>query len=388
MMKDASAVGYLPYGRHDVREEDVLAVLEALRSEWWTTGPRVGLFEDALCAVTGAGHAVAVSSGTAALHSMYAGVGLGLGDEIITSPLTFCATANAAHYLGARVRFVDVDPRTGNLDPQSVAAAVGPRTRAVVAVDYAGHPADYAALQSVCDAYGLVLLADAAHSLGARLGGVRVGRLCDASAVSLHPVKPISTGEGGAVLTDDAELARRVRSFRSHGIERDPSRFVHPADGPWSMEQQELGFNYRLTDLQAALGTSQVQRLDALIARRRMLAERWSDRLRGLPGLLLPEVLPGAESGWHLYVVRTEDPGLRRPLFEALRRAELGVQVHYVPVYRHAWYRAQGYGEVVCRNAEDWYARCISLPLYPSMTDAEFDVASERVEQAWKEVRR
>jgi UDP-4-amino-4,6-dideoxy-N-acetyl-beta-L-altrosamine transaminase len=378
---------FLPYGRQWVTEEDIAAVVETLRGDWLTTGPMVPRLEEALCRATGAPHAVALNSGTSALHAMYAALGLGEGDEIITSPLTFAATANAAHYLGARVRFVDIDPRTGNLDPALVEAAITPRTRLVVAVDYAGHPADYPALQALCDRHGLTLVSDAAHSLGARLHEVPVGQLSHATAVSMHPVKPITTGEGGAVLTADTELARRVAAFRSHGMERDPARLVVRDEGPWYMEQQMLGFNYRLTDIQAALGLSQVDRLGDFIARRQVLAARWSEGLRGLEGLLLPEVLPGATSGWHLYVVRTEDPHLRRPFLEALRAVGLGVQVHYLPVYRHPWYRANGYADVSCPEADAWYERCISLPVYPRMSDRDFESALERTRRVWKEVR-
>ena len=289
----------LPYGRQWVSEEDVEAVAAALRSDWLTTGPAVPRFERALAEAVGVPHAVVLNSGTAALHAMYAALGVGPGDEVVTSPLTFAATANAAHYLGARVRFVDVEPRTGNLDPERLDAAIGDKTRLVVAVDFAGHPADYPALQQICDARGVTLVGDASHSLGARLGGTPVGRLCHATVVSMHPVKPITTGEGGAVLTADAAVARAVASFRSHGFERDPDRLENRDEGPWHVEQHVLGFNYRLTDIQAALGASQLTRLEAFLARRAELAARWTAALADLPGLILPEERPGVESGWH-----------------------------------------------------------------------------------------
>jgi UDP-4-amino-4,6-dideoxy-N-acetyl-beta-L-altrosamine transaminase len=376
----------LPYGRQWVSEEDVEAVAAALRSDWLTTGPAVPRFERALAEAVGVPHAVVLNSGTAALHAMYAALGVGPGDEVVTSPLTFAATANAAHYLGARVRFVDVEPRTGNLDPERLDAAIGDKTRLVVAVDFAGHPADYPALQQICDARGVTLVGDASHSLGARLGGTPVGRLCHATVVSMHPVKPITTGEGGAVLTADAAVARAVASFRSHGFERDPDRLENRDEGPWHVEQHVLGFNYRLTDIQAALGASQLTRLEAFLARRAELAARWTAALADLPGLILPEVRPGVESGWHLYVVRTVDPALRRPFVEALRAVGLGVQVHYLPVYRHPWYRDHGYADVSCPHAEAWYARCLSLPLYPRLSDEEHASAIERVREVWRHI--
>ncbi len=359
----------LPYGRQWVDEEDIAAVVEVLRSDYLTTGPVVGRFEEALTRATGARHAVALNSGTSALHAMYFAAGIGPGDEIITSPLTFAATANAALYLGATVRFVDVEPDTGNLDPDLVKAAIGDRTKAIVPVDFAGHPADYDRLRAIADRHGLKLLADAAHSLGATYKGRPVDTLADASELSFHPVKPITTAEGGAVVTDDPVLARRAARFRTHGITKDAAELQHPDEGPWWYEQHDLGFNYRLTDVQAALGTSQMRKLERFVARRRAIAAAYDAALADVGALELPGRRDDVEPGWHLYVVRTRDPDLRKPLFEHLRARGIGVQVHYLPVYWHPYYASLGFQRGQCPEAERYYAGAISLPIFPAMRD-------------------
>ena len=371
----------IPYGRQTVDEDDIAAVADVLRGDYLTTGPAVPAFEAALAEVSGARHAVAVNSGTAALHAMYFAAGIGPGDEIITSALTFAATGNAALYLGATVRFADVDPATGNLDPASVEPLLGPRTRAVVAVDYGGQPADYDALRNLLHRRNVALLADASHSLGATDHGRPVGTLADASSLSFHPVKPITTGEGGAVLTDDETLGRRAARFRTHGITRDAGE-LEADEGPWYYEQHDLGYNYRLTDLQAALGHSQLRHLPDFLARRRRIAARYDEALADLDQLELPVVRDGVEPGWHLYVVLVRDPARRRAFFERLRALGLGVQVHYIPVYRHPYYRALATDFAACPVAEDRYARSISLPIFPRLTDdAQADVL-ERIRTA------
>ena len=363
--------GVIPYGRQWLEEDDIAAVVEVLRDDFLTTGPAVPAFEAALAAASGVPHAVALNSGTSALHAMYAAAGLRAGDEIVTSPLTFAATANAALYLGATVRFADVEHDTGNLDPQRVTEALSERTRLIVAVDFAGHPADYDALRAVAERHAARLVADGAHSLGARYRGRQVGTLADATEVSFHPVKPITTAEGGAVLTADGEIARYAALFRTHGITKDSIELHHPDEGAWWNEQHILGFNYRLTDVQAALGRSQLRKLDRFIARRRAIAAAYDEAFAGLDGIQLPGRRPDVEPGWHLYVIRTREPARRRPLFERLRRAGLGVQVHYVPVYWHPYYQRLGYQRGSCANAERFYQTAISLPIYPRMTDTE-----------------
>lgn len=375
----------IPYGRQSVDEEDIAAVVEVLRGDYLTTGPAIPAFEAALCAATGARHAVALNSGTSALHAMYFASGIGAGDEIVTSPLTFAATANAALYLGAGVRFADVDPATGNLDPACAEAAITSRTRAIVAVDYAGQPADYAALAEIGERHGFAVLADAAHSLGAADSGRSVGTLAEASALSFHPVKPITTAEGGAVITDDPRLAARAARFRTHGITRDRGEMERD-DGPWFHEQQDLGFNYRLTDVQAALGRSQLRHLEAFIARRRKIAARYDEAFADLDALELPSVRPGVNPGWHLYVVMVRDAARRRAFFERLTALGLGVQVHYIPVHLHPYYRRLGFEPGTCPVAEDRYARSVSLPIFPRLADDDVDLVIERVRRAAADV--
>ncbi|XOB98441.1 UDP-4-amino-4,6-dideoxy-N-acetyl-beta-L-altrosamine transaminase [Deinococcota bacterium DY0809b] len=376
---------FVPYGRQWIDEDDIQSVVEVLRSDFLTTGPMVRRFEEGLERYTGARHAVALNSGTSALHAAYFAAGLRPGDEIVTTPLTFAATANAALYLGAQVRFVDVEPDTGNLDPAALPQALSERTRLIVPVDYTGHPSDYDAIVKVARTHGLRVVADAAHSLGARYKGRPVGTLADATELSFHPVKPVTTAEGGAVLTNDPALAERVGVFRSHGIVRDPAR-MHQDEGPWYYEVQHLGYNYRLTDVQSALGLSQLQKLDAFIARRRAIAKRYFENLRDLPQLLLPTVRPDVEPGWHLFVVRVVEPERRRVFFERLRELGLGVQVHYVPVHWHPIYRELGFKRGQFPQAEGFYARAVSLPIFPKMSDADVDSVIERVRRAAFEV--
>lgn len=374
----------IPYGRQFIDEEDVEAVAAVLRSDYLTTGPAIEAFEDGLREATGATYAVALNSGTSALHAMYFGAGIGPGDEIITSPMTFTATANAALYLGASVRFADVD-RTGNIDPALVEQEVGARTKAVVAIDYTGQPSDYRALREVTDRHGISLLADAAHSLGASDHDRPVGTLADATELSFHPVKQITTAEGGAVVTDDPDIAARASRFRSHGIIRDPAA-MERHEGAWFYEQHELGYNYRLTDVQAALGSSQLRRLRAFVTRRRAIAARYDAAFADIGAVELPVVRGGADPAWHLYVVLVREPSRRRAFFDRLRALGLGVQVHYIPVYLHPFYRRLGFTAGLCPNAEDWYARCVSLPIFPRLTDAEVDTVIERVHEAAHDV--
>jgi UDP-4-amino-4,6-dideoxy-N-acetyl-beta-L-altrosamine transaminase len=374
----------LPYGKQWIEEDDIAAVVEALRSDYLTTGPRVAAFERALCGVTNGAHAVAMNSGTAALHAAYFAAGLKSGDELVTSPLTFAATANAALYLGATVRFADVCPDTGNIDPQAVAAAIGSRTRVVTAVDFAGHPADYPALEQVVGGR-CPIIADAAHSIGAKLDGRLVGTLASQTILSFHPVKTITTGEGGAVITDDAALAARVMRFRTHGIERDAA-LMRTNEGPWWYEEQDLGYNYRITDLQCALGISQVAKLERFVLRRRAIAARYDAGFATQAALELPVTRPGVEPAWHLYPLRVRDATRRTAFVERLRALGLGVQVHYIPVHWHPVYQQLGFRRGMCPVAEDWYAREVSIPMYPKLSDSEVDSVIERVAEAAREV--
>ncbi len=367
--------GWLPYGRQSISQADVDAVTEVLTSDFLTTGPVAERFERELASKTGARFAVVLNSGTSALHAAYYAAGLGPGDEIVTTPLTFVATASAALHLGATVRFVDVDADTGTLDPALLAEALGERTRLVVPIDYAGHPADYEAIRAVTGGRGVKVVADAAHSLGGAYRGRPVGTLAEVTATSFHPVKPITTCEGGAVLTSDEESAGRARRFRNHGIVKDDS-----SDNPfWHYEVLDLGLNYRLSDVQSALGLSQLGRLEAFLERRRAIAERYLEALADLPQILLPVERPWASSGWHLFVIQVAEAERRRAFFDHLREHGLGVQVHYIPVHYHPYYRQLGFEPGLCPVAEKRFARSVSIPLYPGMSDGDVDRVIEQI---------
>jgi UDP-4-amino-4,6-dideoxy-N-acetyl-beta-L-altrosamine transaminase len=362
----------IPYGRQSLDETDIEAVSEALRSPFITQGPRVEAFEQALCGVTRARHAVAVANGTAALHLAYAAAGIGPGEEIVTSPNTFVSTASAAVFLGGRPVFADIERGHQNLDPADVERRITPRTRAIVAVDFAGHPAQMDQLREIADRHGLRLIVDACHSLGARYKDRPVGTLADMTCLSFHPVKAVTTGEGGAVLTDDPELAQACRTARAHGMVREPAR-LDENHGPWYYEMQELGWNYRITDFQCALGVRQLAKLDRFIARRARLAQRYGEKLAPLTEVRLPREAPSVRSAWHLYVVEVA-PERRRSVFEALRESGIGVQVHYIPVYRQPFYkRLLGLDPSHYPHCEQYYSRCISLPLFPTLTEAQQD---------------
>jgi UDP-4-amino-4,6-dideoxy-N-acetyl-beta-L-altrosamine transaminase len=363
----------LPYGRQTIEEDDVGAVVAVLRSDWITTGPKIAEFEEAFAARVGARYAVSFSSGTAALHGAAYAAGLGAGDEAVTTPLTFCATANCLLYVGATPVFADVRCDTLTLDPDDVARRLSARTRAILPVDYAGHPADLTALGALAERRGLVVIEDAAHALGATHAGRPVGSISHMTVFSFHPVKHITTGEGGMVTTNDPTHAHRLRLFRTHGIESTPE--LREREGAWVYDMVTLGFNYRLTDIACALGRSQLRRLDALLARRRAIADHYTRALRGLPGIILPVVRPEARPAWHLYPVRLNLEQLRAgraEIFAALRAENLGVQVHYIPVHLLRYYRERfGYRGGEYPVAEDAYRRLLSLPLFPAMTDQD-----------------
>lgn len=365
----------LPYARHEIDADDEAAVLAALRSDWLTTGPRVAKFEEAFAAAVGARHAVAVSSGTAALHAAVHTLDLKPGDEVIVPALTFVATSNAVLYEQGVPVFADVDPDTLLMDPAHVATLVTPRTRAILGMDYAGQPCDDGALRSIAARYNVPLLSDACHSLGASSGGRPVGTLADLTAFSLHPAKAITAGEGGVVTTDDDRLAARLRTFRNHGLSQD--RQAREQAGSCHFDQVELGGNYRLNDIQCALAESQLRKLPAWLARRRAIAERYSAAFADMPSVRPLAVRAGMEHAWHLFVVRlppecwTVD---RDAVFAALRAEGIGVQVHYRPAYLHTHYEQRfGVRRGLCPVAEAACEQILSLPLFPSMTDDDVD---------------
>ena len=390
---DSAPAEPLPYGRQTVDEADVAAVVECLRGDRLTQGPRVERFEAALCQASGARHAVAVASGTAALHLACLAVGVKPGDCGVTAAVTFVASANCLAYCGATPHFADIDPRTGLIDPASLAAVVdqlevaGTPPKALIPVDFAGQPADLPAVRAIADRVGAAVIADAAHALGAAYrppdenGARRVGegRLADATTFSFHPVKPVTTGEGGAVVTDDEGLADAVRELRTHGIHRDPARLTRTNEGPWYYEQAALGYHYRVTDLQCALGLSQLKKLDAFLDRRNAVANQYDAALADAPfaGRIEPlaKRTETVRHGYHLYVVRLiPDDGepaesvaaRRRALFGALHRGGVLAQVHYVPVPMQPFY---GGDASAFPGARAYYAGCVSLPIYPGLSD-------------------
>ena len=363
----------LPYGRQSLDDEDIQSVVEVLKSDWLTTGPKVGEFEERFAEWVGAKHAVSFSSGTAALHAAAFAAGLQSGDEAVTTPMTFCATANCVLYQGATPVFADVSADTLNLDPQEAAKKISARTKAIIAVDYAGHPADLTALRELAAKHGLVLIEDACHALGAEYLGQRVGGIADMTVFSFHPVKHLATGEGGMVTTNDAKLAETLRRFRNHGISSEARQ--RQESGQWFYEMVLLGFNYRLTDIACALGISQLEKLEANLARRRAIAARYTRAFCDLPGIMVPAVRDGANPAWHLYPIRPKLEALsagRTEIFRALRAENLGVNVHYIPVHQHPYYRERfGYKGGEYPVAEDAYERLISLPMFHAMTDQD-----------------
>lgn len=362
----------LPYGRQSISSEDVESVAAVLRGDWLTTGPTVTAFEDEISRVTGGHGVVSCTSGTAALHTAYAALGVGPGDEVVTTPMTFVATASGASLLGATVVFADVEEDTGLLDPARVDEVVTERTRVVAAVDYAGHPCDYDRLQPIADRVGAATLDDAAHSIGGTYRGRPVGDLADVTTLSFFPTKNLTTAEGGAVVARDSGVARRAREFHNIGLVRDPDRFRIEDEGPWHQEVHEFGLNYRLTDVACALGLSQLRRLAAFKDRRAAITARYNEALAGVDGLRVPVQAPDVDPAWHLYPVRVLD-GRRREVFTKMREAGIGVQVNYVPVYWHPVYADLGYRRGMCPNAEAFYAEELSLPLFPDLTDEDVD---------------
>ena len=365
----------LPYGHQSIGEDDIRAVVDVLRSDWLTTGPKVAEFEEALASWLGVKHAVSFSSGTAALHGAAFAAGLKPGDEAITTPMTFAATANCVLYQGAIPVFADVCADTLNLDPEQVATHITPQTKAVIPVDYAGHPADMDAMRNLASRHGLVVIEDASHSLGAEYRGSRTGGTADMTVFSFHPVKHLTTGEGGMVATERDDFAETLRRFRNHGISSDARQ--RQANGQWHYEMILLGFNYRLTDIACALGLSQLRRLDENLARRRAIAAGYDAAFRDLVAITVPTVRSDVNPAWHLYPIRLNLEKLnadRSQIFKALRAENIGVNVHYIPVHFHPYYR-ENFGDRTGSFpvAEDAYDRLISLPMFHGMNDQDFE---------------
>jgi UDP-4-amino-4,6-dideoxy-N-acetyl-beta-L-altrosamine transaminase len=371
----------IPYGRHDISEHDIQAVVDVLRSDFLTQGPVVPRFEEVVSRHVGARHAIAVNSATSALHLACLALGLGPGDWLWTSPVTFVASANCGLYCGAQVDFVDIDPRTYNLCPVALEQKLVQAQRnsrlpkVLVAVHLCGQPCDMAAIHALGQRYGFKIIEDASHAIGGKYKGEFIGngRYSDITVFSFHPVKIITTAEGGMALTNHVELAKQMALLRSHGITRDPAQMTHAPDGPWYYQQIQLGFNYRMTDLQAALGISQMERLDDHVARRHTLAARYDTLLEDLP-ISRPWQHPDSYSGLHLYVIRLQRQRIsrsHRAIFEGLRDRGIGVNLHYIPVHTQPYYQQMGFKSGDFPEAERYYAEAISLPMYSTLSDAQ-----------------
>lgn len=366
---------YIPYGTQSISEEDIQAVVDVLRSDYLTTGPKVAEFEKKVAEYVGAKYAVAIANGTAALHAACFAAGIKEGDEVITTPITFAASANCALYCGAKPVFADIDLDTYNISPEEIEKKITDKTKAIIPVHYTGQPCDMDAILEIAKKHHLIVIQDAAHALGADYKGKRIGSIPDMTTFSFHPVKHITTGEGGMIVTNDEKLYERLVLFRSHGITRD-EKLLHKKEGDWYYEQLALGYNYRITDIQCALGVSQLKRLDEFVAKRRALVKRYNEAFGGAKGIKIPAQQEGCNSSWHLYVIQVEH---RKEVFDKLRKAGIGVNVHYIPVYRHPYYQENGYAQVHCENAENLYEHIISLPLYPDLTEKEQDYVIENV---------
>lgn len=368
---------FIPYGRQSINEQDIEAVVNVLKSDYLTTGSKIAEFERKVADYTGAKYAVAIANGTAALHAACYAAGIGEGDEVITTPITFAASSNCVLYCGGTPVFADINPETYNISSVDIERKITSKTKAIIAVHFTGQPCEMDQIHEIADKHNLIVIEDGAHALGAVYKGKRVGTLSDMTTFSFHPVKHITTGEGGMILTDNPKLYERLKLFRTHGITREEN-LLTKNDGPWYYEQRDLGFNYRITDIQCALGTSQMDRLPGFLEKRKKIAEQYNEAFAGNNQIQLPYQKEGCDNAWHLYVIRVKN-GNRKEVFEKLRAAGIGVNVHYIPVYQHPYYRSHGYAQVVCPNAEEYYKECISLPMYPDLKEEEQEYVIKKV---------
>jgi perosamine synthetase len=375
----------IPYGRQWIDEDDIQAVVDTLRSDWLTTGPKVPEFEQAVADYVGSEYAVAVNSGTAALHAAMYAVGVGPGDEVIVPPMTFVATANCIVFQGGTPVFTDVNPDNLLIDPAKIEEKITSKTKAIIAVDYAGHPCDYDALRHIADKNGIHLIEDACHALGAEYKNKMVGFLADMTAFSFHPVKHITTGEGGMVVTDDAKFAERMQRFRNHGITRDHHQ--RRSQGTWSYEMVDLGYNYRITDIQCALGKSQLDKLAGWIKRRRQIARRYDEAFTKIPAIEPLRVKPDVYHAYHLYVCQIHPTPLnadRDVILKKLHAERIGVNIHYIPVHLHPFYQNNFSTKPgLCPAAEKAYEGLISLPIFPKMTDQDINTVISSIKEVF-----
>ncbi|MCY9032983.1 UDP-4-amino-4,6-dideoxy-N-acetyl-beta-L-altrosamine transaminase [Bacillus inaquosorum] len=366
---------YLPYGRQWLDEEDIQSVVDVLRGDYLTTGPTIDLFEQKVAEYAGSSYAVAFSSGTAALHAACFAAGISQGDEVITTPITFAASANCILYMGAKPVFADIDPLTYNIDPDSIEKLITPKTKAIIPVDFTGQPVNHDRIQKIAKANNLIVIEDAAHALGASYKGEKIGSISDMTMFSFHPVKHITTGEGGMITTNNKTYYEKLLQFRSHGITRDPKKLTQD-HGSWYYEMHFLGFNYRMTDIQASLGISQLKKVDDFIETRNHLARIYNEKLKTISHIHLPSQDAASTSSWHLYIINLkldQLKGNRDDIFNAMQQENIGVNVHYIPVYLHPYYQRLGYQVGLCPNAENFYKGIITLPLFQSMNEKDAD---------------
>lgn len=372
------------YGHQYIDNADIQAVNEVLKSDFLTCGPKIDEAEDKLCQITGAKHAILLSNGTAALHAACYAAGIGPEDEVITTPITFAASANCVLYCGGKPVFADINPETYNIDPDSIAGKITDRTKAVIAVDYTGQAVEIQRIKEICDEYSLIFIEDAAHSLGTKYDGRPIGSLADMTEFSFHPVKTCTAGEGGAVTTNDDEFYKKLVWFRTHGITRVQDWMDKKSEGGWYYQQIDLGYNYRMTDIQAALLSSQLDKLDMFAKRRKELVNRYNEAFSQMPEIIVQKEIPQSDTVRHLYIIQLNLERLkvgRREIFDALQAEGVGVNVHYIPVYSFPYYQKLGYKMGDCPNAEKLYERIISIPLFYSMTNEDQDKVIEAVKK-------
>lgn len=365
----------IPYGKQWIDEDDIQAVAEVLQSDYLTTGPAVCEFEKAVCEYTGAKYAVAIANGTAALHAACFAAGIKDGDEVITTPMTFAASANCVLYCGGMPVFADIRPDTYNIDPSDIRKKITKKTKAIIAVHYTGQPCDMDEIHAIAKEHHLTVIEDAAHALGADYKGRKIGTISDMTTFSFHPVKHITTGEGGMITTNDKKLYEKLKLFRSHGITREEG-LMTKNEGGWYYQQVDLGYNYRITDIQCALGVSQMRKLDKFIIRRKELVKRYEDAFRHIEAITCPYQEKGCNNSWHLYVIQVQN---RKKVFDRLRNAGIQVNVNYIPVYQHPYYQEHGYQHICCQEAEKLYEHIISLPLFAELTDNQQDYVIEHL---------
>lgn len=361
---------FIPYGKHCIEEDDIAAVTAALKENYIATGPGIDAFEREFAEYAGAKYAVSLSSGTAALHACCYAVNIAQGDEVIVTPLTFAASANCVLYCGGTPVFSDVCADTYNLDPKLLEEKITDRTRAVIPVHFTGQPCEMDEIHEIAKRHNLYVIEDAAHANGAEYKGKKIGSLSDMTIFSFHPVKHMTTGEGGMVTTNNEELYHKIKAFRAYCITKDKDLFADKEDGPWHYEMQGLGYNYRISDVMCALGRSQLKKMDRFVEKRKEIAFRYQQELSDVPGVILPYQKEGCSSSWHLYTIQIEN-GKRREVYNRMKEAGIGVDVHYLPVYKHPYYQEHGYGGTICRNAETIYDRILSIPIYYRLSEEE-----------------